>query len=73
MLRFEVFSVFLGTFCVERYQFQDGREIVDLLKSPESVKKTHTYGGIGLCLWVFHALYTFLIDLELLRTIVLSI
>lgn len=42
VLRFEVFSVFLGSFCVERYPFQDGREIIDLLKSPESVKKTLT-------------------------------
>ena len=42
VLRFEVFSVFLGSFCVERYPFQDGREIIDLFKSSESVKKTLT-------------------------------
>ena len=42
VLRFEVFSVFLGSFCMERYPFQDGKEIVALLKSPESVKKTLT-------------------------------
>ena len=36
--RFEVFSVFLGSFCVEWYLFQVGRGIVDPLKSPEGVK-----------------------------------
>ena len=39
--RFEIFSAFLGSFCVEQYPFQVS-EGINLLKSPECVMKILT-------------------------------